>query len=401
MLLLLALVIVGKAQTVLLSEDFNQGFPSTWYNVDADGDGNIWGNFAMTGHSGAETDSCATSKSYDGATESALHPDNWLITPAVTIPAGSYSMLSFWVCAQDASWPSEHYGVYVTTSNDYLNTNNYTLLFEETLDANGGARAQGAWKQKTAVLNAYAGQTVHIAFRHFNCTDMFYINLDDVAVEVITEPTLFVSPESLQFTAGSIGSNFGRKSFSVNGVLLSNDVTISLPENSPFGISTDTNATYGNTVTLPQNNGTAAATVYVVFNPTTIGYYEKNISVVSNGASSHNIPVKGLALNCNEVPVSSGHIVGNSDHGVGQGQTAGSHTQRQEGIAVLRRLAEKRHRQQKEQTQSPYFSHTKYYFILTAKIRKNYHFHTLLYIRMKKNFIFRLLYQKNYYFCRL
>lgn len=300
MLLLLALVIVGKAQTVLLSEDFNQGFPSTWYNVDADGDGNIWGNFAMTGHSGAETDSCATSKSYDGATESALHPDNWLITPAVTIPAGSYSMLSFWVCAQDASWPSEHYGVYVTTSNDYLNTNNYTLLFEETLDANGGARAQGAWKQKTAVLNAYAGQTVHIAFRHFNCTDMFYINLDDVAVEVITEPTLFVSPESLQFTAGSIGSNFGRKSFSVNGVLLSNDVTISLPENSPFGISTDTNATYGNTVTLPQNNGTAAATVYVVFNPTTIGYYEKNISVVSNGATSHNIPVKGLALNCNE-----------------------------------------------------------------------------------------------------
>ena len=161
---------ISKAQTVLLSEDFNQGFPSTWYNVDADGDGNIWGNFAMTGHSGAETDSCATSKSYDGATESALHPDNWLITPAVTIPAGSYSMLSFWVCAQDASWPSEHYGVYVTTSNDYLNTNNYTLLFEETLDANGGARAQGAWKQKTAVLNAYAGQTVHIAFRHFNCS---------------------------------------------------------------------------------------------------------------------------------------------------------------------------------------------------------------------------------------
>ena len=300
MVLLLALVMVGKAQQVLLGEDFNNGFPTTWYTVDNDGDGHNWGNFAMVGHTGAETDSCATSKSYDGSTESALHPDNWLITPAVTIPAGSYPMLSFWVCAQDASWPSEHYGVYVTTSNDYLNPNNYTLLFEETLDANGGARAQGAWKQKTAVLTAFAGQTVHIAFRHFNCTDMFYINLDDVAVEVITDPTLFVSPESLQFSAGQLGSNFGRKNISVNGVLLTDNVNISVPATSPFSISTDTNAAYGKTVTLTPNSGSVSSTVYVVFNPTTIGYYEENISIASAGVATTNIPVKGLALNCGQ-----------------------------------------------------------------------------------------------------
>ncbi len=301
MLLLLALVIVGKAQQVLLSEDFNNGFPSTWYTVDADGDGHIWDNFAMVGHSGEATDSCVTSKSYDGnATPHVLTPDNWLITPAVTIPAGSYPMLSFWVCAQDANYPGEHYGVYVTTSNDYLNPNNYTLLFEETLDANGGPRAQGTWKQKTAVLTAYAGQTVHIAFRHFNCTDMFYLNLDDVAVEVITDPTLFVSPESLQFSAGALNSNFGRKNISVSGVLLSNNVNITLPANSPFGISTDTNATYGNSVTLTPNNGAASATIYVVFNPTAVGYYESSINVVSDGAPSHSVPVKGLALDCNQ-----------------------------------------------------------------------------------------------------
>ena len=300
MLLLLALVIVGKAQQVLMSEDFNNGFPSTWYTVDADGDGHNWGNFAMTGHSGEATDSCATSKSYDASsTPAELHPDNWLITPAVTIPAGSYPMLSFWVCAQDASWANEHYGVYVTTSNDYLNPNNYTLLFEETLDANGGPRAQGAWKQKTAVLTAYAGQNIHIAFRHFNCTNMFYINLDDVAVEVITDPTLFVSPEALQFTAGALNSDFGRKNISVNGVLLSNNVNITLPANSPFGISTDT-VNYSNSITLTPNNGSAGATIYVVFNPTTVGYYESTINVVSEGAPSHNVTVKGLALDCNQ-----------------------------------------------------------------------------------------------------
>lgn len=298
MLLVLALVIVGKAQQVLLSEDFNNGFPSTWYTVDADGDGHNWGNFAMTGHSGAETDSCATSQSYTSA-DGALNPNNWLITPAISIPANSYPMLTFWVCAQDANYPAEHYGVYVTTSTDYMNPNNYTLLFEETLDANGGSRAQGAWKQKTAVLTAYAGQNVHIAFRHFNCSDEFYINLDDVSIEVITDPTLFVSPESLQFTAGALGSDFGRKNISVTGVLLTNDVTISVPATSPFGISTDT-ITYSKTVTLTPNNGNAAATIYVVFNPTTVGYYEDAISVVSNGAPSFNIPVKGLALDCSQ-----------------------------------------------------------------------------------------------------
>jgi hypothetical protein len=298
MVLLLALVIVGKAQTVLMSEDFNQGIPSTWSTVDADGDGYTWGNFAMTGHSGAETDSCATSQSYTSAT-GALTPNNWLITPAINIPAGSYPMLSFWVCAQDANYPAEHYGVYVTTSTDFMNPDNYTLLFEETLDANGGSRAQGTWKQKTAVLQAYAGQNVHIAFRHFNCTDEFYLNLDDVTIEIITDPTLFVSPESLQFTAGAIGSNFGRKNISVNGVVLTNDVVISLPANSPFGISTDT-VNYGQTVTLTPTNGNASATIYVVFNPTTIGYYEDNISITSTGATSFNIPVKGLALDCNQ-----------------------------------------------------------------------------------------------------
>ena len=34
----------------------------------------------------------------------------------------------------------------------------------------------------TASLNAYVGQTVYIAFRHYNVTDMFRLNLDDVEV---------------------------------------------------------------------------------------------------------------------------------------------------------------------------------------------------------------------------
>ncbi len=114
-----------------------------------------------------------TSASYINNNIGALTPDNWLITPAVTLT--NNDTLSFWVASVD-SYPQEHYGVYVTTSNDYMNADNYSLLFEETL-------TQGAWQQKIVPLQDYAGQTVHIAFRHFNCSDWFYLEIDDVTIQ--------------------------------------------------------------------------------------------------------------------------------------------------------------------------------------------------------------------------
>ena len=38
--------------------------------------------------------------------------------------------------------------------------------------------------QYTVDLTAYAGQKGHIAFRHFNVTDMFRLNIDDVAINI-------------------------------------------------------------------------------------------------------------------------------------------------------------------------------------------------------------------------
>lgn len=299
--LLLTLFLTGKAQISLLSEDFNQGIPSTWYKLDADNDGRTWGNFGMTGRTGAVTDSCATSQSYANGT--ALYPDNWLISPAVQIPANvPYCVLSFWVCAQDMNWAQEHYGVYITTSSNYTNPNNYTLLFEETLDASGGSRAQGAWKQKMAVLSAYAGQTVHIAFRHFNCSDQFYLNLDDVSITLQTEPSLSVSSEYILFSPGLLGGDFGVKEFSVHGILLSSNVNVSVPVTSPFSLSTDM-VNYSKSLTLTPVSGEVNSSVYVIFNPTTAGSYSENISLVSTGAPSRSIFVSGNALDCSHVTI--------------------------------------------------------------------------------------------------
>ena len=131
-------------------------------------------NAEMTPYEG---NGCISSASYINST-GALTPDNWLITPALTIPSEG-AKLSFYVNAQDASYPAEHYGVYVSTTGTA--PSNFTLLYEEDLDEDGGNRVQGEWKEKRVNL-PYGNQTIYIAFRHFNVTDQFWMNIDNVNV---------------------------------------------------------------------------------------------------------------------------------------------------------------------------------------------------------------------------
>ena len=159
----------------LLIENFESGIPSSWLSIDADNDGYNW-QISSPGHNASNT--CASSSSYDND-GGILYPDNWLITPQVTLPAAA--TLMFYVCSQDVNYAAEHYGIYISVTGSTA-ISSFTLLYEETIDANGGSRTQGAWKQKLVDLSAYTGNTVRIAFRHFNCYDQFYFNLDDVSI---------------------------------------------------------------------------------------------------------------------------------------------------------------------------------------------------------------------------
>jgi hypothetical protein len=180
----------GASKAVLLSEDF-EGLPNGsshaalpgWILVDVDGDENYWyglknaGDPIIPGHSGT---GLMTSASYAGV---ALTPDNYLISPLVT---GATSV-TYWVSAQDELWAAEHYALCASTTGN--NTPDFTIVFQETLTSKGGdrekgierggSRAQGTWYERT--VNLPAG-TKYIAWRHFNCTDMFRLNLDDVTV---------------------------------------------------------------------------------------------------------------------------------------------------------------------------------------------------------------------------
>ncbi|MDD4142356.1 MAG: choice-of-anchor J domain-containing protein, partial [Bacteroidales bacterium] len=161
----------------VLEETFEAGaIPDGWTILDEDGDGYFWnaeyGYGLFVGHTGE----CISSASYIN-NAGALTPDNWLITPQIALDGGN---VNYWVNAQDASYAYEHYGVYISTTG--TDPDDFTLLFEETMTAKGdkyvgerGSRDQGAWYERTIDLTGITGN-VYIAFRHFNCTDAFWLN---------------------------------------------------------------------------------------------------------------------------------------------------------------------------------------------------------------------------------
>ena len=175
----------GEAPVSAINNDFESGM-NGWTTIDADGDGSVWmlasaGMGTGYGHNGSSD--MVLSKSYDNSI-GALTPDNYLVSPQTPL-GGTFT---FYACAQDASWASEHFGVAVSTTNN-TSASAFTTIQEWTMTAkeNGGPRgtnAQGNWYQYTVDLSSYAGQTGYIAIRHFNCTDFFYLDVDDIVLNL-------------------------------------------------------------------------------------------------------------------------------------------------------------------------------------------------------------------------
>ena len=176
------------------SFDFSDGTLNGWRSLDADGDSYGWYNTAEQigpGY-GYKDDYCAMSHSfYEYVTENGnqygmtLTPDNYLVTEkkyAIT----KNSQLSFLVCALDPEYCAEHYGVAITMA-DNATAEDFFTIFEETiinekLSEWDGTTPQTEWVLRTVDLSKYAGEEVYIAIRHFNCSDQFIINVDDIAL---------------------------------------------------------------------------------------------------------------------------------------------------------------------------------------------------------------------------
>ena len=179
------------------SYDFEDGTLNGWVTIDADGDGFTWENFkdsfadetGGSGHNG--TYGGALSYSYVNS-YGPLTPDNYLVTDK-TYKIGANSQLRFYVCGLDENYAEEHYGVAISTVSN-TSADDFVTIFEETLTAKSGkvrsakdkntrATRAGNYYEKVIDLSEYEGQSIYIAFRHFNITDMFAVCVDDISLE--------------------------------------------------------------------------------------------------------------------------------------------------------------------------------------------------------------------------
>ena len=166
-------------------EDFegleNEGaLPEGWTTIDADGDGYTWYPLSDIDKTYGKTHSgtgLMTSASWINGI-GGLTPDNWLISPKVTLEG----TLKAWLSSQNtSSYIKEHFAIYVSTKG-----NTDVADFEEVLDEQV---TNGAMTEYTVDLSSYEGQEGYVAIRHFNCFDQIRINLDDVGIYVELTPT--------------------------------------------------------------------------------------------------------------------------------------------------------------------------------------------------------------------
>ena len=167
--------------------DFESG-ADFWTFIDSDGDGNIWELSGSTGTSTNSGDYILRSESYIND-YGALTPDNWAFTPKIQLTEGNY--LSFWVTAQDLNWAAEHYAVYIAKGSPW---GELTELVPETEYPGGDyvETGENGYQHHVVQIPAeFDNEIVCIGFRHFNCTDCFWLNIDDVSV---TEENPYTPP---------------------------------------------------------------------------------------------------------------------------------------------------------------------------------------------------------------
>ena len=146
-------------------------FAEGWTIRDDDGDGYNWEWMEGSGsdYNVYEGTHCMASASYQNSAfggGTALNPDNWLISPAFT--AGS--TVTFWYAGQDPNYAAETFGVYVIANGT-------------TSDELAYFTASNTYQQGSVDISDFAGQTVQVAFRHYDITDMFRLNLDLVEAD--------------------------------------------------------------------------------------------------------------------------------------------------------------------------------------------------------------------------
>lgn len=179
---LMGMAVSAQVTTFPWTEGFENGVPSSITLVDNDGDGYGWDNNTWSAAYANTGSKLIASASYINNV-GALSPDNWMILPAMAIPAGTQYTLSWY--ARDFQY-TENYGIFIGTTGTVAALSATTPV--ATFTTNGVN-----YEKKSVDLSAYAGQTIYIAFRHYNVTDMYWLMIDDIRVGGPELPVLSIA----------------------------------------------------------------------------------------------------------------------------------------------------------------------------------------------------------------
>jgi hypothetical protein len=179
---------------VYFYEDFEgASLPTGWTTIDNNGDGNTWSIGFATSHSG---DNGAYNLSYVYSSDGSVTttPDDYLVSPLLDLQGTLRVWLSGY--ARSSSNYSEHFEILLSTTGNSVSDFTTTLVGETT--------TTDAYVEYTADLSSYAGQQGYIAIHHFNCTDQYYLYVDDFGLYG-TEDWVSVSPNPTDATTTLTG----------------------------------------------------------------------------------------------------------------------------------------------------------------------------------------------------
>lgn len=226
-------------------------------------------------------DSCAFSTSWYSPAGPA---DDWMWTPLIG-PLPANCVLKWNAVTYDASYP-DGYSVRIMTSTQGPPTGGTGVLGNQVTNSTQVFTIPAentTWTARQLSLNAYAGQSIYIAFRNTS-NDEFLLLIDDVVVEVqnTIDAQMQVADTATQYTLMPVNQT---TPLNFNGTIRNVGV------NALTGVSAHVNVFNGNTNVYSANSTTVsslaslATTNFTIpsFTPSTIGNY--TIQFIANQTS--------------------------------------------------------------------------------------------------------------------
>ena len=155
--------------------DFYDNFESAtfnWDTVDADGDGMTWE--VKYWEDGLYQDGSRAAVSYSWLDE-ILYPDNYMISQPIQIGEGEKYLSYFTASANNSEGADidEHWQVIVIPEG---------MSYEDGIVVDEQIMTTAAVTEYLVDLSDFAGETVQIAFRHFDCFDEYTLIIDSIGI---------------------------------------------------------------------------------------------------------------------------------------------------------------------------------------------------------------------------